>query len=72
MNKRKCYGSYDEIIGATPAYKLSSFSTESDDKVIVDADTDEILGAAIIGAEASEVVTAIQIRQTFSVKFIVV
>lgn len=29
-------------------------------KVIVDADTDEILGAAIIGAEASEVVTAIQ------------
>lgn len=29
-------------------------------KVIVDADTDEILGAAVIGAEASEVVTAIQ------------
>mgnify|MGYP000323479024 FL=1 len=29
-------------------------------KVIVDARTDEILGAAIIGAEASEVVTAIQ------------
>jgi len=26
----------------------------------LDADTDEILGAAIIGAEASEVVTAIQ------------
>ena len=34
--------------------------TEGFYKVIVDADTDEILGAAIIGAEASEVVTAIQ------------
>lgn len=31
LNKRECCGSYDEIIGATPAYKLSSFSTESDD-----------------------------------------
>ena len=34
--------------------------TEGFYKVIVDADTDEILGAAIIGAEASEVITAIQ------------
>jgi len=34
--------------------------TEGFYKVIVDARTDEILGAAIIGAEASEVVTAIQ------------
>ena len=31
LNKRVCCGSYDEIIGASPAYKLSSFSTESDD-----------------------------------------
>ena len=31
LNKRECCGSYDEIIGATPAYKLSSFSTESND-----------------------------------------
>lgn len=31
LNKRECCGSYDEIIGATPAYKLSSFSTQSDD-----------------------------------------
>ena len=34
--------------------------TEGFYKVVVDADTDEILGAAIIGAEASEVVTSVQ------------
>ena len=34
--------------------------TEGFYKVMVDADTDEILGAAIIGPEASEVVTSVQ------------
>ena len=34
--------------------------TEGFYKVVVDADTDEILGAAIIGADASEVVTSVQ------------
>ena len=34
--------------------------TEGFYKVVVDADTDEILGAAIIGPEASEVVTSVQ------------
>ena len=34
--------------------------TEGFYKVVVDADTDEILGAAIIGADASEVVTGVQ------------
>ncbi len=34
--------------------------TEGFYKIVVDADTDEILGAAIIGPEASEVVTSVQ------------
>lgn len=34
--------------------------TEGFYKVIVDATTDEILGAAVIGAEASEVITSVQ------------
>ena len=34
--------------------------TEGFYKIVIDADTDEILGAAIIGAEASEVVTSVQ------------
>ena len=43
--------------------------TEGFYKVIVDADTDEILGAAIIGAEASEVVTAIQMAMLGGLKW---
>ena len=42
--------------------------TEGFYKVIVDADTDEILGAAIIGAEASEIVTAIQMAMLGGLK----
>ena len=34
--------------------------TEGFYKVVIDADTDEILGAAVIGPEASEVVTSVQ------------
>ena len=43
--------------------------TEGFYKIVIDADTDEILGAAIIGAEASEVVTAIQMAMLGGLKW---
>ena len=34
INKRDCCGSYDEVIGATPAYKEHGFVLPSDDFIL--------------------------------------